>query len=94
MPRRLWELRLPSRDWTQAMAVKGLNPNHWTARELPVIFTLMDESFKQFIENEKWMVFKDVKRCSAWLIKWENHTVITFLTYRTDKKWKLWQQTP
>lgn len=29
---------------------------------------LMDESYKQFIENEKQMVFKKKKRCSMSLI--------------------------
>ena len=33
--RALRDLSSPTRDWTQATAVKALNPNHWTAREFP-----------------------------------------------------------
>ena len=28
----LWDLSSPTRDWTQATAVKVLSPNHWIAR--------------------------------------------------------------
>ena len=29
----LYDLNSLARDWTQAMTVKTLNPNHWTSRE-------------------------------------------------------------
>ena len=35
MPHGLWDLSSPTRDRTQAPAVKVLSPNHWTAREFP-----------------------------------------------------------
>ena len=31
----LWDLSSPTRDQTQALAVKARSPNHWTAREFP-----------------------------------------------------------
>ena len=31
----LWDLSSPTRDQTQALAVKAWNSNHWTAREFP-----------------------------------------------------------
>ena len=33
MPRGLWDLSSPTRDRTQAPAVKAPSPNHWTTRE-------------------------------------------------------------
>ena len=32
----LQDLSSPTRNWTQAMAVKVPSPNHWTAREFPI----------------------------------------------------------
>ena len=34
-----WHLSSPTRGWTQAMAVKAPNPNHWTTREFPLFIT-------------------------------------------------------
>ena len=34
-PRGLWDLSSPTRDWTQALAVRARSPNHWTTREFP-----------------------------------------------------------
>ena len=34
-PCSLWDLSFPSRDQTQAPAVKVQSPNHWTTREFP-----------------------------------------------------------
>ena len=33
----LVELRSPTRDWTQALAVEALSPNHLSTREFPLI---------------------------------------------------------
>ena len=33
----LWDLSSPTRDWTQALAVEALSPNHWTTRAFPLI---------------------------------------------------------
>ena len=38
MLRDLWDLSFPTRDRTWALAVKAQSPNHWTARELPMLF--------------------------------------------------------
>ena len=38
MLRDLWDLSFPTRDQTWALAVKAQSPNHWTARELPMLF--------------------------------------------------------
>ena len=35
VPWGLWGLSSPTRDWTLALAVKVLSPNHWTSREFP-----------------------------------------------------------
>ena len=35
MPCSLWDLNSPTRDWTQALAVKALSSDHWTTREFP-----------------------------------------------------------
>ena len=32
----LWDLSTLTRDWTWALAVKMLSPNHWTARKFPI----------------------------------------------------------
>ena len=32
---RSWDLSSQTRDWTWALAVKALSPNHWTARQVP-----------------------------------------------------------
>ena len=37
MPRGLRDLSSPTRDWTQAIAVKVLSPNHQTSKELPFL---------------------------------------------------------
>ena len=37
MLRGLWDLSLPTRDWTWATAVKALSPNHLTPREFTKI---------------------------------------------------------
>ena len=34
----LWDLSSLTRDRTWALAVKAQSPNHWTARELPMLF--------------------------------------------------------
>ena len=36
-PHGLQDLSSPTRDQSQAPAVKALSPNHWTAREFPVL---------------------------------------------------------
>ena len=36
MPCSLWDLSSPTRDQTQAMAVKAKSINHWTTREIPI----------------------------------------------------------
>ena len=36
-PRGLGDLSSPTRDWTQAPAVKASSSNHWTTREIPYI---------------------------------------------------------
>ena len=33
----LQDLSSPTRDWTQALALKALSPNHWTIREFPAM---------------------------------------------------------
>ena len=33
----LWDLSSPAWDWTRATAVKVQSPNHWTAREVPLL---------------------------------------------------------
>ena len=38
MPSGLRDLSSPTRDQTQAPAVKALSPNHWTTREFPVSY--------------------------------------------------------
>ena len=38
-PRGLRDLSSPIRDRTWAMAVKAQSPNHWTAREFPILFS-------------------------------------------------------
>ena len=40
MPHSLRDLNSPTRDWTLALAVKVLSPNHWTSREFPDIVIL------------------------------------------------------
>ena len=37
----LWYLSSPTRDGTQAPAVKAPSPNHWTAREFPYLSQLL-----------------------------------------------------
>ena len=39
-PHGLQDLSSPSRDSTQATAVKVPSPNHWTAREFPIYFNI------------------------------------------------------
>ena len=43
-PCSLWDFSSLTRDWTEALAVKALRPNHWTAREFAWLL------FKIFIE--------------------------------------------
>ena len=38
MPHNLWGLNSPTRDQTQALAVKVLSPNHWTGNSLAYLF--------------------------------------------------------
>ena len=38
MPRGLWDLSSPTRDWTRDLAVKAPSPNHWTTREFPSFY--------------------------------------------------------
>ena len=35
------DLGFPTRDWTWAMAVRAWNPNHWTSREVPLLFAFL-----------------------------------------------------
>ena len=42
----LWDLSSLTRDWTQAVAVKALSPNHWSARESPKILFLKNSKNK------------------------------------------------
>ena len=42
----LQDLSSLTRDWTQALAVKALSPNHWTAREFPQLHI---SNWKHFI---------------------------------------------
>lgn len=37
-PHGLQDLSFPSRDQTQALAVKALSPNHWATKEFPIYF--------------------------------------------------------
>ena len=51
-PCSLWDVSSLTRDWTQALAVKVLRPNHWTARGYPgllfkIFIELLDYSFKK-----------------------------------------------
>ena len=41
MPHGLQNLIFPARNWTLALTVKMLNPNHWTIRECPVLYFLL-----------------------------------------------------
>ena len=34
----IWDLSSQTRDWTWALEVKSLNPNHYTTRQLPHIY--------------------------------------------------------
>ena len=36
----LWNVSSPSGDWTWALAMKELSPNHWIIREFPKVYTL------------------------------------------------------
>ena len=49
-PRVLRDLSSPTRDRTQALAVKVASPNHWTAREFPICGIL---KIKQTSEYKK-----------------------------------------
>ena len=37
MPRDLWDLSSPTRDWTRPTAMKARNPDHWATKELPIL---------------------------------------------------------
>ena len=37
----LQDLSTPAREWTWPTAVKALNPNHWTPREFPILFSIV-----------------------------------------------------
>ena len=39
----LWDLNVPTRDWTWAMAVRAWNPSHWTSRKFLCSATLTDD---------------------------------------------------
>ena len=44
----LWGLSSLTRHWTWAMAVKASSPNHWSAREFPIISVLdLDISYNE-----------------------------------------------
>ena len=47
----LWDLSSLTRDPTRAPAVKVRSPNHWTARELPKIFSFFLSFFFLEIHN-------------------------------------------
>ena len=36
----LWDISSPSGDWTWALAMKELSPNHWIIRKFPKVYTL------------------------------------------------------
>ena len=40
----MWDLSSPTRDWTHALALEAQSPNHWTAREVPVLAWDFDAS--------------------------------------------------
>ena len=67
VPCSLRDLSSLTRDWTQAVAVKTLNPNHWTTRELP--FSLI---FYPFVYQLYWSFceFPGVLYCQLFLFFW------------------------
>ena len=67
VPCSLRDLSSLTRDWTQAVAVKTLSPNHWTTRELP--FSLI---FYPFVYQLYWSFceFPGVLYCQRFLFFW------------------------
>ena len=39
------DLGFPTKDWTWVTAVRAWNPNHWTSREVPLLFAFLTLSY-------------------------------------------------
>ena len=53
LPHSLWVINSGTRDSTRATAVKALSPNHWTTREFPQIYFLMQGILSSLSLNEE-----------------------------------------
>ena len=87
----VWDLSSPTRDWTQILAVKAPNLNHWTAREFPTIHSFISSylSSYNFLRKNRHRGNKE-----SWILIWPSPLICCRAYSKLPKFWLLilWKQ--